>query len=70
MLSPTNRAEPRKAAIIMVCVLLAACEPGMTNDEIIAEANKCTAAGLVPLAMKLRWDDQTRRIECRLQDNP
>ena len=41
------------------------CAHIMTNDEIIAETNKCNSAGLDAMALHCGDDHQTVIIECR-----
>lgn len=51
-------------SLIMVIALLVGCYKPMTNEQIIAEINKCTNANLIPS----RWGDWAGRtvfIECQ-----
>lgn len=55
------------AALVGILVgFLAGCTPGLTNDEIIAEVEKCRAAGMdAELLRSLSSRDMVQRVECR-----
>ena len=54
--------------ILSCCFLIAGCAEPMSNDEIIAETNKCEEAGLRAWAHKrILYPFQTIQIECMPQ---
>lgn len=52
--------------VVVTLITLAGCTPAMTNDEIIAEVEKCRAAGMdAELLRSLSSRDMVQRVECR-----